>query len=531
MGQTVPPQNWVLKEMLALVNEGVITGVPPFFFQGGKSWTRGELAAILGNVFEDMEREGADHNRGVIESLRRLRREMNAELNQLNVEQQLSYSELWQIREQKKKKDKELVDQDRDWGISGSSTSAWSQNLSTDDGVWRENLNVAMRKGDVKADVTLLAQQEATEPFEVGLREFRFGGRAKGILDKYSVTWDKEDEKLGRLQSIAGFTGGSSWSKGLVVGNMNLEGTNFLWDLNAEERIEWVTGRTQSVNADKLSAIHYRKVHDENLTWMLQGVGAWYDDASSSGARGLKDESVWGGGVEWFDDHFEGSFEMATSSRGGYGAYAEALMPISHWGELIWNGRHYEDFDFDYHSPQVYSGISGGDDIQEKGMGVEASGVFDEKYGVVLALDSSFEGASGRLYYAYGEASLEESWADFSLSFEHEWSRLHLNRITTFRASRSFDLGWRASLDWSRDKVEGEGSDSTRLAVYWDALQEVLSFSSSLSNRHSSTGRNLTQQFGVNWNITSYQFLSLQTTFSRPDSADNNAEINYLVKF
>ena len=531
MKQVLLPQHWVLKELSFLVREGVVTGLPSFFFEGGKSWTRGEVATLLGKIFDKMGREGADPKRQVVESLRRLIQEFQPELESLNVEQTLSYGDLWKIREQKKKVVDGQEGSEEDWDVFGSSTTSWTHSFPTHDGDWKENLNVGVRKGEVKAEATLIAQQEATAPFALGVREFRLGVRAKGILDKYALTWDRDDEKIGHLQSIFGYTGGSSWSKGLTVGNLNLEGANFLLDINKDERLEWVMGRTQGENADRLMAMHYKKSVNENLTWMLQGVGAWYHEASSSGARGLSDETVWGAGMEWSDDRLEAVTELGFSARGGWGGFAEVQYPVGDWGELHWNGRHYDDFDFDYHSPEAYRGISGGDDVNEQGTGLDFDAQMNDKYGMAFSLDSSFGGSAGRLYYAYAELNSEESWADVNVSFEHEWSRLWLNKITTFRLSRSFDTGWRASLDWSRDKVDGEGSHSTRAALYWDAIREVLSVSSSLSNRHNSSGRNLTQQFGVNWNITSSQFFSVQTTFSRPDSADNSAEINYLLKF
>jgi hypothetical protein len=531
MKQVLLPQHWVLKDMLFLVREGVVTGLPSFFFSGGKSWTRGEISILLGKVLDKMERDGADPKREVLESLRRLIKEFQPELGSLNVEQTLGFGDLWKIREQKKKTSSAQEGSEEDWDVFGSSTSSWTHALSTDDGDWKENLNVGVRKGEVKAEATLIAQQEATSPFEVGLREFRLGGRTKGILDKYALTWDRDEEKLGYLKSIFGYTGGSSWSKGLTVGNLNLEGANFLLDINEDERLEWVMGRTQGDNADRLMALHYKKATNENLTWMLQGVGAWYHEASSSGARGLSDETVWGAGLEWSDDRLDAVTEVGFSARGGWGGFAEVQYPISDWGELYWNGRHYDKFEFDYHSPEVYRGISGGDDVNEQGTGLDLDAEFKEKYGLTFSLDSSFGGSAGRLYYGYAELNSEESWADVNVSFEHEWSRLWLNKITTFRLSRSFESGWRTSLDWSRDKVDGEGSHSTRVALYWDAIREVLSFSSSLSNRENSSGRNLTQQFGANWNLTSSQFFSVQTTFSRPDSSDNSAELNYLLKF
>jgi hypothetical protein len=65
MKQVLLPQHWVLKDMLFLVREGVVTGLPSFFFSGGKSWTRGEISILLGKVLDKMERDGADPKREV----------------------------------------------------------------------------------------------------------------------------------------------------------------------------------------------------------------------------------------------------------------------------------------------------------------------------------------------------------------------------------------------------------------------------------------------------------------------------------
>lgn len=524
----VPPQHWALQDFYTLVEQGVLLGQAPFFFQGGKSWTRGELAEVLAQLLGQLESKGADPDREILTILRRLRRELSAELDELKVEQTLAFPEVWKMREQiRKQRDREKK---RPLGVHGSSTSAYTHALSNNDSTWKENLSVGFRKDGFKADATLLAEREPESPFPVGLREFRFGPKAKGTLDKYALSWEKVEEDGERFTSIFGFTGGSSWSRGLVVGNLNLEGANFIWQPSEDENIEWVMGRTQGEKADRLMAAHYSKRWSEEWTALVQAVGAWYHDESSSGSRGLSDESLWGAGLEYSADELEASSEWGMSSRGGWGWFGEALLATEHWGELRWSGRHYDDFEFDYHSLEVYSGISGGDDINERGMALEWDMAYRENLGLNLVLDSSYGGSAGRLLYAFSELTVEEDWADLSLSYEKEWTRQFLNQITSMRVSRSFEL-WRASVDWSRDKVEGEGSDSTRLALYWDVLREILSLSSSVSNRHSSSGRNLTQQFGLNWNITSFQFLSLQSTFSRPDSSDDSAELNYLVKF
>jgi hypothetical protein len=523
------PQHWAFKVCVELVERGYIVGRPLFHFSGGLAWKREQMATLLAETTRRMKSEGADPERRTIEQFRRLSKEFAPELRQLNLEMDLSWPELWRMRQQQK----ELADQrlgEREWTMTGTSTTNVSRDINGSDHKWRESLNLNVRKEAWFWNSSAIVQN-VDEDIEPEDREAKLGDSAMISLDQYALSYEREFGEQSRLEVLAGFTGGSHWGSGLVVGNMNLEGFNFIFDVDEDDHVEFVMGRSLRQEDDRVVALHWERQWSEPLAISLQTVGNWYHEQSRSGSLGIDREQLFGLGLHWETEELEAYAEMAQSTEGGWGLFAESIFVLDWIGELRLQGHIHESFDYDYHALEVYGGISGGDDVEETGFSLEVDRPLRETLSLSVLLDSSFNNEEDEeLYYAFLEGVWEPGEVDLSLSHELEWDGPHLNQISMLRLSRGFENGLQASLDGSFETVDDEDSLRSRLSYNWDIVREILSFSGSFNYRHS-TNSTMSEQFGLNYSLSRQNFLSAQLTLNQPDHDDDTFELNLLMKF
>lgn len=526
----VPPQHWSYRQLSTLVREGHITGIPLFHFQGGKSFTRGDIARILKTLLKNIRKAERVPDPDTVTNIRWLIDEYEPELKALKVNTHFGFTEVEKIKSKNLKKKFNTTKKKRSY-FSGSSTSAIAHNLNEKNSDLSQNIVINAKVRSAKFNLNASATEQDLAGTEAGVREFKTGDKFLTSVDKYSMELNhKINQRRYGMKSIFGFTGGSSFSQGLTIGNLNLEGANFAMS-SASETYDLIGGRTQGTNPDEILAFHTQKKLKENLLVHIQAVGALYHPASNTGATGISGDSLLGMGVEGNYKGYAYLMEMNFKRSNGSAFYIQSSKSINDKLELVGELRHYNKLTFDYNSPNVYSGISGGDDSSDRGLGLELTYLINDEMTLVHSADTSFNGELGDFIYSYNEFDFSKDWGTVNLTYEREWVEARYNHITSFRFSYDFTEAFTSSVDWSREKIDGAGSDSTRLSLSYDALKDILSLTSTISNRHSSSGRNLSQQFGINWNRSASQFLSMQVTLGTPDSSNNSAELNFLVKF
>ena len=525
----VPPQHWAYQQLFFLAQRGLITGQPLYNFLGGRTYTRGEVAQIIKAVLVQVNKGEEVLNPDNAHILQLLISEFQPELDALKVDTRLGYAELQKIKNKVLLKEREGTG--RNYVVSGSSTTSYTRQLEEKNYDLKENLILNGRSRNSTLHLSLSGKDADFTQTEAGLREQRVGGKYLVGLDNYSLEMNNKLGKKRRdLKTILGFTGGSSYSQGVTVGNLNLEGANF--SLGGGKNIfDFVAGRTQGEDPDEVAAFHVGHKFNDNLTLHLQTVGAQYDPSGSTGAKGIQGNALGGIGLEGTHKETHWMLEMSMKSSEGSGYFLQVDRMLGKNLELNFLARQYDHFQFDYNSPIVYSGISGGDDSTDHGVGLNATYQVDEFISLTMTADSSFEATQGDLLYLMEEADYSKGPWGLSATYEREWVEERYNHITSLRVERKFTESLKAAIDWSRELVESAGSDNSRLSMTHDFIKDILSFTANVSNRNSSNGRNLSQQFSVNWNRNAFEFFSFQTTWSVPDSSKNSAELNFLMKF
>jgi hypothetical protein len=525
----VSPQHWVYKHFADLVKAGHIRNVPVFFFMGGKTFNRGELSTYLKDMVESIikgDRVPAPDNRVKIQQLLA---EFSPELKKMKTDVYLGYKEIHSIKDAYLKK--KMKKSENQWAVSGSSTTGYTDEYEKHNTNWNNTFVLNINKKKTLFNMGLTTNQVNREETPAGLREVEVGSSSLLTLDKYSL----EDERAffnqpHKVTSVLGFTPGASFSEGLTVGNMSLEGASFNVASSETDAFDLLLGHTQGQDADKLLAIHYSEKVKENMVLHGQVTGALYDDNSTSGSAGKQDDLLMGIGVELMvmraQVKHESVFHKTRSSH-----YVRATRVFAEKIELSSELRYYDGVDFEYNSLDVYAGISGGDEIVDRGFAIEGDWEIKPKLNYIFNFDTTFNGPFGDFIYFYQELAIQNNLANVNLSYEREWASLGYNHISTMRLSRDWIDSLKTTMDWSRENVDFVGSDSVRLSGVYDAIKDILSFSLSYSNRNSDTGSDITKQFGINWSQSLTHFFSLQMSVSDPDATGNNVELNYLYKF
>lgn len=523
------PQHWVYDHFTILVQEGYLKSQPIFFFKGGKTFNREELTNLLKVCIEETtkgSRIPASHIKRIFQDLIR---EFKPELKQKKIELDFGYSQTHAIRESILKKRNEK--KPNKVQLSGTSTTGYTHDYELRDSQFTNNTVFDISKNKTNFNLSITSNEVDFTETEPGIREMRVGAKVITAFDKYVLEDERTfwNEQLS-LNSEFGFTSGASFSEGLTVGNMSLEGVNFSGVLNKDQYYDMTIGRTLSKDADKLMAMHFSDLIHEKFRYHIHGAGALYDDNSTSGSAGISDEVLFGFGVELSYKDYEIAHESVVQKT-KFSHYLRAAKVFFEKLELNAELRFYDGVSFEYSSPDVYAGISGGDDVEDRGFALEGDYLIIEGLNYIFAFDSTFNGPSEDLMYYYQEFAIQKKIAEVNLSYEREWLDRAYNHISTFRVSKKWTESIKSTLDWSREKVEGVGSESVRVSNLYDAIPDILSFSSSYTNRYGDSGRDLSQQYGVNWTQSLNHFFSFQLNLSDPDATSNNFEINYLYKF
>jgi len=525
----VSPQHWTYKHFSDLVRAGYIQNIPLFFFKGGKTFNRGDLAKFTKEMVERLikgEQIPDSQNRMKI---KQLLAEFQPELKEMKAEVFFGYREVHSIKDAYIKN--KMKKSSSNWGGSGSSTTGYTDEFEKENNNWNNSVVLNINHKKTIFNMGFTTNEVDLTQTDPGLRETKIGTSSIIGLDKYSI----EDErsfmnKSAKISTVVGFTPGMSFSEGLTVGNMSLEGASFSIFRDEKDSFDLLLGHTQGQDADKLIAIHYSGKVMEKLTYHIQGVGALYDDNSAGGTAGKKDDTLYGFGMEFFllktALNYESVFHKTRSSHYFRGSRAfKDILELS--GEL----RYYDGVSFDYNSPDVYAGISGGDDVFDNGFALEGDWQYKPNINYIFNLDTTFNGPLGNLIYFYNELAMTHELINTNISYEREWTDFGYNHISTLRLGRDWSSSFKTTLDWSRENVDIVGSDSVRISGVFDAIKDILSFSMSYSTRNSDSGSDVTKQLGLNWSKSLSHFFSLQMSLADPDASTNNVELNYLYKF
>ena len=525
----VSPQHWTYKHFSDLVRSGYIKNIPLFFFMGGKTFNRGDLAKFTKEMVERLVKGERIPDPQSRKKIKELLAEFQPELKEMKTEVLFGYREMYAIKDSYIKN--KMKQSSSHWGFSGSSTSGYTDEFEKQTNNWNNSVVVNINRKKTIFNMGFTTNEVDLSETTPGLRETKIGKSSIIGLDKYSLEDERSFmDKSAKLATVVGFTPGMSFSEGLTVGNMSLEGASFSVFRDERDSFDLLIGHTQGQDADKLLAIHYSGKIEEKFTYHLQAAGALYDDNSTGGVAGKQDDALYGFGMEFFlletELNYESVLHRTRSSH-----YLRGSRSFKDILEISAELRYYDGVSFDYNSPDVYAGISGGDDVFDRGFAIEGDWQYRPNMNYIFNFDTTFNGPLGDLIYFYNELAITHEHINTNISYEREWTDLGYNHISTLRLSRDWSSSFKTTLDWSRENVDLVGSDSVRISGIFDAIKDILSFSMSYSARNSDSGSDVTKQFGINWSKSLSHFFSLQMSLADPDASTNNVEVNYLYKF
>ncbi len=525
--QLLPPRHWAYGHLAKLAASGELPGQPAFFFKGGKTFKRGEIAVLLSDLVQSIKKSRRVPPPDALRLLRELVAEFNPEITALKGDGDLGFLAVRKVEDSSERARLGRLD-----GFTAHGTYALGLNrqLEKKSSSWTQNMVVNAGRQGTRLNLSVTA--EPLEPgSSPGLREFAAGGEAIAKLDKYSLEVLRETKSQLQLSSLFGFAGGGSYNEGLTVGNLNIEGASVSGKQPESHEFDLGFGRTQSEPSDLVGSAHYAHFLSKDAKLHAQVLGSRFDDVNAAtfghaslGAFGLGFEGV------FHDISILG--ESSLLSNGGSGLFLSASWVFTGNRALTLHGRRFDGLNNPYDSPPLYSGISGGDDVDDRGAGFELTLQPVKDITWTMRGDSAYNPAAGQLFYMANEAEAKKELGDLSLGYEREIAAQQQNYIFHTRVGRAWLRKLlKTSMDWSRDRVDGAGSTTTRLTAAHDLLPAVLSLSASLTYKDTASLNSLSQQYGVNWNIRAAQFLSLQAGFNSPDAKNNKVDLNYLLKF
>lgn len=530
--QLIPPQHWVYRELHILADAGVLKGIPSFYFQGGRTYLRGEMATLLSDQIVLIKKEQRLPAPDDLRRLRRVVEEFEPEIVEQRGDADIGFLAVYKIRENLSRAG--LRDGDDNFHLHGSNTLGYGWDLEKKNTDFSQNMTLQASRRHLQAHLAFSTAVEDFTQTSPAQRELAVGDQFLVGIDKYSLQWsDKDDARDLEQEHIFGFTSGSSYGQGLTIGNLNLEGVDLNWGQSRERRkFSVIIGRSQSEPSDIVSALHLSSgLRQLPVVWQLQLIHADYDPVNAT-TLNRSDDTLLGLGLEAEWAGFNWQWESSQKSQRGN---AHVLKAARIWQEkyaLTLFSRYYNEMVFDYNSPSLYQGISGGDEVEDRGVGLEFNAAFSKSFSWLLVSDSSSTDTGGDIRYVSNEWAYKNDKLKASVGYEREWVEFGFNHVTSLRVSREWlERRLKTTVDWTRDLIDRSGSDNTRLTVVSDFLPGVLSLTSSVSNKESTSGRSLSQQHGLSWNLSPRQFISLQAGFTVPDSSSNSFDASYRLKF
>ncbi|MBI4574631.1 MAG: hypothetical protein HY722_00005, partial [Planctomycetes bacterium] len=227
--------------------------------------------------------------------------------------------------------------------------------------------------------------------------------------------------------------------------------------------------------------------------------------------------------------------EVARREAAGRGGFAALeLRPDEHL-RVEGQRRDYQGFVVDHNNAPIYTGVSGGEDRDERGSGLLVGLSPGEAVDLTARYDTTRrrEQRPRRLSDAAYEATLYFSeGTDLTLGYEQEWSRLDVIRILNARTSHQTEAGRRLELDWNRDDdpaglletlraelrlpLGSEGRYSLRLADTW---------------RSSVEGQGHEPQVQTDWDLSEDASLSARYTAREGEPAEDRFTVTLVARF
>lgn len=524
----VPPQHWSYPLLARLAEKGLFAGRPVFFFRGGRSFTRYEIAVLLSGLWTDIKKKGTIPDERDLALIRRLAEEYRPEIELAEGNWDFSYTAMRRIEDAGKME--RMAAKKAYFTVHGAGSLGARRELEKKVSSWDESLSLSAERKNRRFDLSMSGTNDGLDRTSPAMREFDVANEARISLDRYS--YEIRDRPLGAatLSSVMGFTGGGTYDKGLTAANLNVEGLGITGRTSDENLLECTFGRTQVEPSDILGAFHYQMPFSRSVLH-VQAIFCDYDPLNVK-ASGRDGDVVGGLGLDSTIKSVDLSAEAALMREGGSAAHLDLSRDLGRSSRLGLFVRSYRRMDFSYNSPPLYTGISGGDDVNDLGGGMELRKDLPRFLSWTLRLDESHRERQGRFFAAANELEWRKEAISWSASHETEWALGMRNEIIGFRCSRAFlERRLKASADWSGEWIEKSRSRTSRVSMNYDLIAGVLSASGSLSFRDLMSGYSRSMQLGMAWNVTATSSLSVLGSFSSPDPASNNVGASYVLRF
>ena len=514
----VPPTHWSYREFHDLAGEGLVTRYPAFDFLGGRVFTRSELAVVTGDIVRLLNEKPELATAQRVERVKKLITEFEPEMKIVGLPRDLPEpAKPVQPAAAPPKGVKTFGSDVHTITINKDHADTYTRTLDMNfEGDWwasklagtmdtKPNAGVDHRRGD--AFFTDRLSFISTE------RWFdAFGTVTPGLSGRL---------RMGDMRN-------TTFASGLLLGAANIDGFR-----GAARWQDWLDGVVVEGHSDKGSSVIAGRGAVTLLAGSLSiGLEAADIDASSS----LRGGTLAGPSIFYTDTFVDAWLELVDDRDAGSGAFARCIFYYHHNLQFQADLRNYRDLAIDENSAPIYSGISGGQDEDDRG------GLFKSIWSPVPALTltgkierAERQGGSERRtdFFAEGRGRFWKG-GDVSLSYETEdvADTKVTNTLLSLGANQLVGEDGAASFSYTRDDRDGAVIHTLRDTLRYTFLKGRLTAELSHTFRKDSVGNENIFQPRVLYTLNSSVFASLRGTVSTDSNrTDTSVEFSVVIRW
>ncbi len=514
----VPPTHWSYREFHELAGEGLVTRYPAFDFLGGRVFTRSELAEVTGDIVRLLNEKPELATVQRVERVKKLIAEFETEMKTAGLGRDLP---------EPAKPVQPVPPPPKGVRTFGSDVHTVTIN--------KDHVDTYTRTVDMNFEgdwwASKLAGAMDTKP-NAGVDHRRgdafFTDRLSFISTErwFDAFGTVTPGLTGRLR--AGDMRNTTFASGVLLGAANIDGFR-----GSARWKDWLDVVALEGHSDKGSGVIAGRASVSLLAGSLSiGLEAAEIDASSS----LRGGTLAGPSFFYTDTYVDAWLELVDDLDAGSGAFARCIFYYHHNLQFQADLRNYRELTVDENSAPIYSGISGGQDEDDRG------GLFKSIWSPVawVTLTGKVERAerqdgTEQRTDLFGEGR-GRFWkgGDVSLSLETEdvADTNVTNTLVSLGANQAIGDDGAASVSYTRDDRDGAVIHTLRDTLRYTFLKGRLTAELSHTFRRDSVGNENIFQPRVLYTLNANVFASVRATVSTDsDRTDTSLEFNVVIRW
>lgn len=523
----VPPGHRAYVAMHEFAREGYIRRYPAFYFRGGRTFTRRELAELTADLLRTFQADEAALTPARRQRLDMLVEEFNRELRGMGTATDLPPPTI-----EPPPSDDVPSDAEEPLPIRffGSDITTWSltEGKGNDALSSLVDFNVEMDYFHIEAVGTLddrgadgrakhTGDVAFSDRYHFDLSERYIELFPPGIVDELYV-----DAKVGDLRN-------TTYAQGLLLGAADPDGYQVRTRIIDRVHTHAVWGKTDDGTAifgARVEGAVLQGEHDLRI-----GVAAVDVDASDPARRGLG----YGADLVLVSNYLDVEAEVVDVEESGYGGYVNATFWYFPNLRFLTEVRRYRELLLRVNNAPIYSGISGADDEDDEGVRVGTIySPIDVLTFTARVERSENEDGSARLQDGFLEARTN-AWegGELAVSFELEEDRdgRAVNRLGIVDISQRLMEVMTVRTNYTRDDRDGDVIHTFRPTVRLDLIERELAFEYNHTLRMEGGSEEHTFQPRLLWTIAEELFFAVRYTHVDGGESDDMIDFTLVIRW